>query len=67
MSIERALDDEESGVSKSVYAEGFRLGDATEICNLNNVVSCLSRADMVQLYSWERGSNSINFTVLTLR
>ena len=48
MSIECALDDEESGVSKSVYAKGFRLGDATEICNLNNVVSCLSRADMVQ-------------------
>ena len=67
MSIERALDDEESGVSKSVYAEGFCLGDATKICNLNNVVSCLSRADMVQLYGRERGSNSISFIVLTLR
>ena len=48
MPIENALDDEEPGVSKSIYAEGFGVGDGAEVRDLNHVVSCLPRADVVQ-------------------
>ena len=46
-SIEGALNDEEPGVSKPIYAEGLCLGDTAEILNLNRVGSCLPQEDVI--------------------
>ena len=56
------MNDEELGVvSESIYAEGFGVDDAAEVCNLNNVVSFLSHVDAVQRYGRGHRSNSIQF------
>jgi len=48
VSIKYALIDEEPCVSKSIYAEGLGCGVAAKIRNFDNVVSCLSHADVVR-------------------
>lgn len=44
--IENALNDEESGVSEPIYTEGFCIGGAAEIGDLNDVGPCLCFIDM---------------------
>ena len=41
------MNDEESRVSQSIYAEGFGLSGAAEIRDFNHVCSCLFPVDMI--------------------
>lgn len=58
MLIENALDDEESGVfGEPVDTEGFRLGGAAEIGDLNHVCACLSSLDTTNVPGRRLGTN----------